>query len=659
MLEPEQRLLLLDALRPPPGFVLDRAVGTTFSLDLAALLTAPVGFALLDREATDGRPVTDPIALLEAVRRNADRIDIFCQAGMIALPPQFRPIVSYLESTVHEVVPPDSRAIFHPKVWLIRYQSADPHRGSDPASKRFRFLCLSRNLTFDRAWDTVLRFEGMAGTTSTDANVQLARFVRALPGLTVRGIDSRVTAEIDALADELRTVRFEAPDGFERYVFWPLGIDDDRARQWPFQSRIDRLLIVSPFLTQGCLDRLRRRRSEGDILVSRPESLDRVGGAAIARFAETLTLSGDSDPADATDEGTEQAVDNANASLSGPAPSGGSAVATDESVAERPGAEMRGLHAKLFVADAGWRAHVWTGSANATDAAFGGNVEFLVQLEGRKDRCGVDAVVGRRDGVLSLRSMLESYAPPSADPKQPTDRELLERLLDEARRSLAGLQFSATVRASGEDRFAVRLASLPSDRAVEHVEWSGLTVHCHPLSVPATYGEPVDVGRAGVEVEFDPLSFEALTSFFAFRIGGRLRDERVDVGFLVNAPLVGAPTDRRERILVSLLENRGDLMRFLLFLLGGRSDDVMSVELGPSLLAGSGSTNGAPTSVEWQNLFEPMVRALAGDLHQLDDIARLISDLRRTEAGRRVIPEDWDQVWEPIWSARQGLAADD
>ena len=45
MLEPEGRQPLLDALKPPPGFVLDRAVGTSYSLDLLALLTAPLAFA--------------------------------------------------------------------------------------------------------------------------------------------------------------------------------------------------------------------------------------------------------------------------------------------------------------------------------------------------------------------------------------------------------------------------------------------------------------------------------------------------------------------------------------------------------------------------------------------------------------------------------------
>ena len=39
------------------------------------------------------------------------------------------------------------------------------------------------------------------------------------------------------------------------------------------------------------------------------------------------------------------------------------------------GDELAGLHAKLFVMDDGWHARIWTGSANATEAAFQRNVE--------------------------------------------------------------------------------------------------------------------------------------------------------------------------------------------------------------------------------------------------------------------------------------------
>ena len=85
MLEPDDRHSLLDALRPPAGFALDRAVGTTFSLDIHALLTAPLAFALFDTEATEDG-LASPTSILEALRRNASLIDVFCQAGQIALP---------------------------------------------------------------------------------------------------------------------------------------------------------------------------------------------------------------------------------------------------------------------------------------------------------------------------------------------------------------------------------------------------------------------------------------------------------------------------------------------------------------------------------------------------------------------------------------------
>src|ERR1043165_9260986 len=65
MLEPQSRRHLLEALRPPPGYALDCAIGTTFSLDLLTMLTAPLAFTLFDWEDEGGHPTADPLALLE------------------------------------------------------------------------------------------------------------------------------------------------------------------------------------------------------------------------------------------------------------------------------------------------------------------------------------------------------------------------------------------------------------------------------------------------------------------------------------------------------------------------------------------------------------------------------------------------------------------
>lgn len=624
MLEPEGRHLLLDALRPPPGYALDRAVGTTYTLDLAALLTAPVAFALIDREGADGGARVDPVRLLEAVRRNAEKIDVFCQAGLINLPGNYQPILSYTETSVHEVEPPTRGGIFHPKVWVIRY------RAQDGDGLHYRFLCLSRNLTFDRSWDTVLRLEGSAGTRNPDSRA-LADFVGRLPSLCLQPPSDETTADIRQLARELRSVTFEPPPGIDKLRFRPLGLGE----AWPFDTRIDRMLVVSPFLTQGCLERLDRKWAKGrDIVISRPESFDRIGGRALERFAETFVLHTGTE----LEEEPEQEAPSA------------------EAAAERPGIELRGLHAKLYVVDRGWRATVWTGSANATGAGFGPNVEFLVEMEGKKDRCGVDAFLGERKEGLSLTTLLERYQPKSDEPEPETDAERLERRLDILRRELAGYSFTARIDVDSERTYAVQLVGRRRRRPTAEVDWAGVSVLCRPLTLGSARGERIAPEAEEVVVEFGALSFEALTSFFAFELIAREGSASLTVAFLVNAKLVGAPADRRERILVNLLKNRADLMRFLLFLLGGEGGEGRLMDLDRNIIGALLHDSDGPRGPDWQNLFEPMVRALAGDSSRLDDIHRLVTDLEKTDEGRALLPDGWDTIWQPIWAVREQVS---
>jgi hypothetical protein len=70
VLEPGQRRLLTEALRPPDGYELDHAIATTFSLDLLALLITPLSFALFDWESGEG-----------GVTRNPDRLPGRSDAG--------------------------------------------------------------------------------------------------------------------------------------------------------------------------------------------------------------------------------------------------------------------------------------------------------------------------------------------------------------------------------------------------------------------------------------------------------------------------------------------------------------------------------------------------------------------------------------------------
>lgn len=635
MLGPEDRRLFLDALRPPPGYELDQAVGTTYSLDLTSLLAAPLGFALFYRESSDGQVIVDPIALIEAVRRYADRVTVFCQAGQIAISREYRAIFTYLEGSVCEVRPAVPDAIFHPKVWVMRYV-----RPGDGV-RSFRLLCLSRNLTFDRAWDTILRLDGEEREGS-NAGLDLARFIARLSDLAVRPLAAVQRDVVAALARELRDVVFEPPEGFDRVAFWPMGVGGDRD---PLaQGRIDRLLVISPFLTAGMAQTLGRRGTR-NILISRPEAFDRVGATAVARYAETLVMN----PMAISGANESEASDDADQEVS--------SAPTDEAIAERPDVELRGLHAKLYVADAPYRGRVWTGSANATDAAFGGNVEFMVELEGRKAVCGVDAFVGDRKDGVGLPKLLEPYRPANNAPEPPTEGENLERRLDLIRRRLAGRAFTMRIAAADSDTFALR-AEVAAGTGDDAPGWWDSTVEdavvrVRPLTLGAAYATPLtfDEGIAGAA--FGDVTFERLTSFVVVDLELRTGRERAEAMFVVNAELVGAPADRRQRTIVTLLENRKDLIRFLLLLLGQIGADDLSNAI--DLIGDPKPGQGTWLFAQWQSLLEPMVRALGTEPTRLDEIERLITELAGTDAGRKLLPPGWRELWDPIWSAREGL----
>ena len=59
---------------------------------------------------------------------------------------------------------------------------------------RYRVLCLSRNLTFDRSWDTALVLDGELRNRkyAIHVNHPIGDFFEALPGMAVRGVTEEV-----------------------------------------------------------------------------------------------------------------------------------------------------------------------------------------------------------------------------------------------------------------------------------------------------------------------------------------------------------------------------------------------------------------------------------------------------------------------------------
>ena len=339
MLPPNQRELYLSALRPPPGFQLDRAIGTTYSLDLITLLSLPLSFALLDMTDDEGKLVRDPVALLHALRAYANRLTIFCQAGAIAVPAQRHPLFAHLEDAIIPVR--KQGGAFHPKIWALRFTSP-----GEPV--HYLLLCLSRNITGDPSWDTLLALDGEVAERQRAfaKNHRLADFLLALPDLAADQPHERHRQAVDLLADELRRVRFELPEPFTDHEFYPMGLPGFPPPEIPEGTR--RLMVLSPFLSAPFLKDIAEKVPA--VLISRGESLDTIDAAILKKFDQVFAID---DSASGNDDAAETA--DLPAPIVNPA---------DDATAQ----VAHGLHAKLYLADAGWDSDLWTGSANATSA---------------------------------------------------------------------------------------------------------------------------------------------------------------------------------------------------------------------------------------------------------------------------------------------------
>jgi hypothetical protein len=121
---------------------------------------------------------------------------------------------------------------------------------------------------------------------------------------------------------------------------------------------------------------------------------------------------------------------------------------------------------------------------------------------------------------------------------------------------------------------------------------------------------------------------------------------------VLNLPLLGAPEYRHHLLLLSLLEDRGKLLRFLLLLLAGTGLDAGTL-INPIRTHNRRAPNGQPAF--GHTLLESLINALDQNPQRLDQIARLVADLRETPEGHQLLPEGFDAIWEPVWAARQGL----
>jgi len=151
-----------------------------------------------------------------------------------------------------------------------------------------------------------------------------------------------------------------------------------------------------------------------------------------------------------------------------------------------------------------------------------------------------------------------------------------------------------------------------------------------------------------VPIIFSSLNYEGLTPLIAFAVTGRRKSVSRESVFVMNLPMSGAPEDRADRALRSLIANGDNLIRHILFLLAIGDDESMSSGAVEHLI-GQGA-DGAAWSGNHPVLLETMLRTLHRNPDQLRRVDSLLETLRKQPDSSGLLTPEFTAIWEPIWA---------
>lgn len=605
MLNPNNdRLDYGQILAPPAGYNLDFAVGTTYSLNLDALVGASLALGL--SEETDSELMNNPVCLLEALRSTGDNVALFCEGGQIHMPNRVTPLYILLEKMVFSVKTPKRKGIaaypsFHPKFWLIRYRNND-------GDLRYRVIVLSRNLTFDRNWDIAYYMDGHVTEDTTDKNEPVCDFLRYLAAQlpnTESGKDK--ARKIRALIRELPNVIFEpAEKAFYDYEFIPNGVRRASGGVYQFdetdlfKDTFHEILIISPFLSGGVIRDFNDRNTRSLIndarymLITREMSLGRLKPEDVSHF-QIYTM-------------RDAVID-------------GETTISDESQE----IQKQDIHAKIYMIRKYSSSDLYLGSLNASHNAVYGNIEFMIRLRSKRRYLELDKLAAslfgtEKDGSDNPFQEVTLQTAIIEEEDEPT--KALDTVVKEINRSNP----SAVVYPEDEEYYSASVH-------FEACDTKGYQISIRPLLSRRTE----EFSR---DVLFTRLTITQLSEFYVIGVS----DGEQTVERILIIPTDGLPDDREKQVVSSVVNDRDCFYRYIAFLLG--DDSILSMlEINNAGVEADDTMSRQVYHVP--ALYEKMLQTAAVNPEKFKGIEYLMKTI--SEDG--IIPEDFKKLYETFKKA--------
>ena len=613
----QDRVSYSTALLPPDGYTLEKAVGTTCSLDLEALTAVLIALGL--KEEPDSDLLQNPVSMLNALVKASEKVLIFCEAGQIKTPSKSSALMLLLDKMVVPVALPNASGkgrypSFHPKTWILQY--------CNPEGKRkYRFVVLSRNLTFDRSWDVSVCIESADDKGHSEKTEPIRGFLRFLQthvSTTVSDCQQK-NQMIGDLISELDSVPFSLDDKKfgDNFTVMPLGIGPESydltkdpiyyQLPWRADYSFSELVVFSPFLSSSIIEYWNKPEHSltgtKRTLITRKSELPKLSEAQVSRFRifalkddivnREDNISYDYDAADQEKEDIRK------------------------SDTQKPDIQKQDIHAKIYIRRKYQNTDLYIGSMNASYAAMHENVEMMIRI-GTTSRY--------YDGERFLREIFcgEADGPdnPFEEVQVASKAQMVEgeeaKYLEQVIKELCRTPKRAEVIQAGE-KYSIRV----------NIEQGLKDKDAEIMLAPLRRDTFVPIAE---EVLFPELDVLQLTDFYQVKV----KRNNAELTRIIMIPTTGLPEERESAVVNSVIKDKRTFVEYIAFILG---DDYLLTLLEESILGTSGfygdQTDRLPA------LYEKMLKTALEDPSRLKEIEYVLKMIHDSS----IVPDEFRDLY--------------
>lgn len=570
-----------------PGYDVDFAIGTTYSVNPQALLIIPLTLGLLscNNESSAGQ---SPICLLEGIRRCTDSFVLFCNKGGMHIPLNNQPYLSLMDNCIYEVQNPQKPlSNFHPKVWIIKETNR-----SNRKDQQIKVIVMSRNLTLDNNLDMVVNLTGKIGKQAFNnkKHEPLISFLTSLIHLMGNGTSNNQfilkdkKKKIKAVIEAIRKVNhFDIDtDLFEKdgYEFIPMlfGQNLNKRIKYPEAYQGTEQMTISPFIDLKTLQELDKNARNRHILVTTSGYVSKEIYNLFNKEGHKIYVM--------KDGMTHNDI-----------------MPTD-------------LHAKTYLVcnpKGEYGNFLFIGSANATPAAFHVNSEFIIRLQYRYGKHLVFDSFRKEFLQMDTRGeeskIFETVNfPPEVEETHETSE--LEAFV----RKYITKDFSAQCHANACGNYDVIIKA-------EHHN-NKYRIQIAPMQAT---GYKVKIGNEAI---LSNLTLPQLSDFYIISIQDA---DGQNIDKVIKIHTEGIPYEERDiAIFKSIVDSKEKFLRYLSFMLTDDMDEYLfDAEQSMKLIAQNG--NGKESMPLSLNIYEQLLKAASSNPKKFIEIEDVISKIGKEE----------------------------